>query len=79
MNKKILIYKIIVALIIVALAVVLLTTLTRDKDRYYHLANRGDLGPLTRSDISLVTVAAPKQTLADGTVSAEAWRSSSPI
>ena len=74
MNKKILIYKIIVALIIVALAVVLLTTLTREKDRYYHLTNRGDLGPLTRSDINLVTVEAPKQTLADGTVSAEAWR-----
>ena len=75
MNKKMVIYKIIVAVIVVVLGVLLLTTLIRQKELRYHLENRGDLGPLTRSDITYKTVSAPIQTLKDGTISAAAWRS----
>ena len=75
MNKKMLIYKIAVAVAVVALAVVLLTALVRKKDTYYHLQNRGDLGPLTRSDITYLDVAAPSETNYDGTITAASWRS----
>jgi nitrite reductase (cytochrome c-552) len=70
-----LIYKIAVAVAVVALAVVLLTALVRKKDTYYHLQNRGDLGPLTRSDITYLDVAAPSETNYDGTITAASWRS----
>ena len=39
----------------------------------YHLQNRGDLGPLSRKDISYLNVEAPAATSRDGTVNAQDW------
>ena len=40
----------------------------------YHLKNRGELGPLTRSDIEYLDVEAPEATSQDGTVNAADWQ-----
>ena len=39
----------------------------------YHLQNRGELGPLSRSDIQYLNVEAPEATSRDGTVNAADW------
>ena len=39
----------------------------------YHLQNRGELGPLSREDISYLNVEAPAATSRDGTVNAQDW------
>ena len=39
----------------------------------YHLQNRGELGPLSRKDISYLNVEAPAATSRDGTVNAQDW------
>ncbi|MBQ1404695.1 MAG: ammonia-forming cytochrome c nitrite reductase subunit c552, partial [Oscillospiraceae bacterium] len=74
MNKKMLIYKVICTIVIIAAAILLLTGVFNKKDSMYHLADRSKIGPLTTEDISYRTVAAPTQTLKDGTIGAEAWK-----
>lgn len=74
MNKKMLIYKVICTLVIIAAAILLLTGVFNKKDSMYHLADRSKIGPLTKEDVSYRTVAAPTQTLKDGTIGAEAWK-----
>ena len=74
MNKKMLIYKVICTIVIIAAAILLLTGVFNKKDSMYHLADRSKIGPLTKEDVSYRTVAAPTQTLKDGTIGAEAWK-----
>ncbi len=74
MNKKMLIYKVICTIVIIAAAILLLTGVFNQKDSMYHLADRSKIGPLTKEDVSYRTVAAPTQTLKDGTIGAEAWK-----
>ena len=72
MDKKTIIWKVVCSLLIVAAAVLLLSGVLNGST-LYHLGNRGDLGPLTRSDIKYVTVKAPAASSQDGTVSAKDW------
>ena len=65
-------FKLILSALVIAAAVLLLTGLIGG-DRMYHLADRGDLGPLGREDISYLHVDAPEATSADGTVNASDW------
>ena len=62
--------KLIVSALIVVLALLCLGGLLGGKDLMYHLQHRGDLGPLTRSDIEYLDVDAPEATSSDGTVTA---------
>ncbi len=73
MEKKYMILKGIGALLAVILAVILICGLFSGGDVMYHLQNRGDLGPLTRANISYLNVAAPTATSKDGTVNASDW------
>ena len=66
-------YRLIVSIVILIAAIVLAVT-----GGMYHLGNRGDLGPLTRSDIDYVQVEAPEATSADGTITAADWQSAFP-
>ena len=70
-QKKII--KLAVAVILVLAAVLGLSGILTGHSFLYHLKNRGDLGPLTRSDIEYVDVEAPEATSADGTVTASDW------
>ncbi len=76
MEKKTIV-KIICVVVIVAVATLLLSGLLNG-DTMYHLQNRGDLGPLTREDLNLVTVAAPAATSKDGTINAQDWSETFP-
>lgn len=70
--EKVKIYKLIVAGLIVVLSVVFLCGFAGGC-MMYHLENRGDLGPLSRSDIQYLAVDAPEATSKDGTVNASDW------
>ena len=72
------IIKIVISALIVLAAVLLLTSLVTGRDLMYHLKNRGDLGPLTRSNIDYLQVEAPGATSADGTVNASDWAETYP-
>ena len=78
MDKKTKIIKGICALLAAAVCFVLVGGLTAKGDVMYHLKNRGDLGPLTREDITYLDVEAPEATSADGTISAEDWKETYP-
>ena len=65
--------KLIVSVLVVVLALLCLGGLLGGKDLMYHLQHRGDLGPLTRSDIEYLEVDAPEATSKDGTVTAADW------
>lgn len=71
MDKK-KIVKIVVAVVLLALAVGLVGGIAGGKIMY-HLKNRGDLGPLTRDEITYKNVEAPQATSKDGTVTASDW------
>ena len=71
MDKK-KIVKIVVAVVLLALAVGLVGGIAGG-NIMYHLKNRGDLGPLTRDDITYKNVDAPEATSKDGTISASDW------
>ena len=47
-------------------------------DVMYHLKNRGNLGPLTRDDISYLETEAPEATGKDGTINASDWAETYP-
>ena len=49
--------------------------LVTGKPLWYHLQNRGDLGPLTREDIVYLETEAPEASSPDGVVSAQEWSS----
>ena len=74
MDKKTIVWKVVCSLLILAAAILLLSGVLNG-NTMYHLANRGELGPLTRDDIQYVTVDAPAGTAKDGTVSAKDWES----
>lgn len=74
MEKRTVLTKLLIALVIVALAVVFAGGIIGGKDMMYHLVNRGDLGPLTRDDITYLSVEAPDPTSGDGTVNASDWQ-----
>ncbi|MBO6159386.1 MAG: ammonia-forming cytochrome c nitrite reductase subunit c552 [Firmicutes bacterium] len=74
MDKKQTLIKAIVSVVIVAAAVFLLA---RGKV-FYHLQNRGELGPLSREDIEYLSVEAPKATSMDGTINAADWQATYP-
>ena len=74
MDKKTIIWKVVCSLLIIAAAVLLLSGVLNGNTTY-HLGNRGELGPLTRSDIQYLTVEAPAASSKDGTVNAADWES----
>ncbi len=59
-------------------AVLFLTGLIGGRPMTYHLQNRGDLGPLSREDLTLKELEAPEATNRDGTVSAKDWEAAYP-
>ena len=63
---------------ITAAAVIFAGGFAGGKDLMYHLKNRGDLGPLSRSDIEYLEVEAPAPSSNDGTVNASDWASTYP-
>ena len=67
--------KILVAAVIILLAVTFVCGVVTKKDVLYHLMNRGNLGPLTREDISYIDADAPAATSKDGTINAKDWSS----
>ena len=73
MDKKSKLVKGIIALVLVVCAVLLLGGFLTKGDVKYYLKNRGELGPLTRSDIEYLNVDAPTATSKDGTVNASDW------
>lgn len=66
-------WKYIAAAVGVGAAVIFCSGLLGGKDLMYHMENRGDLGPLTRDDITYLDVDAPAATSKDGTVTAKDW------
>ncbi len=66
-------WKYIAATVGVGAAVIFCSGLLGGKDLMYHMENRGDLGPLTRDDITYLDVDAPAASSKDGTVTAEDW------
>ncbi len=74
MEKRNQFLKLCISAVIVLAAFLLLSGLIGGK-RLYHLRNRGDLGPLTREDISYLDVEAPAASSSDGTVNAADWAS----
>ena len=66
-------WKYIAAAVGVGAAVIFCSGLLGGKDLMYHMENRGDLGPLTRDDITYLDVDAPKASSKDGTVTAKDW------
>lgn len=66
-------WKYIAAAVGVGAAVIFCSGLLSGKDLMYHMENRGDLGPLTRDDITYLDVDAPAATSKDGTVTAKDW------
>lgn len=66
-------WKYIAAAVGVGAAVIFCSGLLGGKDLMYHMENRGDLGPLTRDDITYLDVDAPTATSKDGTVTAKDW------
>ena len=75
--EKLKLYKVIVSVVLLVLAVCFLSGLVGG-DMMYHLKNRGDLGPLTRSDITYLHVDTPEATSKDGTVNASDWAEAYP-
>ena len=69
------IVKLCVAALIVVLSIVFASGLFSGGSLIYHLKNRGELGPLSRSDISYQMAQAPEATSQDGTVNASDWAS----
>ena len=63
---------------ITAAAVIFAGGFAGGKDLMYHLKSRGDLGPLSRSDIEYLEVEAPAPSSNDGTVNASDWASTYP-
>ena len=74
MEKKTRIIKLVCAAAVVVLAIVFLGGFLKGGDMMYHLKNRGELGPLTRSDIAYLSVSAPAASSRDGTVNASDWQ-----
>ncbi len=72
MEKRHLGLKIIIAAAVIIAAVALIGGFIGG-DLMYHLENRDKIGPLTRSDIEYLNVAAPTATSKDGTVNAADW------
>ena len=75
--EKLKLYKVIVAAVLLALAVIFVSGIVGG-DMMYHLKNRGNLGPLTRSDIEYLHVDAPEATSSDGTITAADWAETYP-
>ncbi len=73
-HKKLL--KIVISVVIIALCCALLGIF--GDDLYYHLKNRGALGPLTGEDITYVSATAPTATSKDGTINASDWAETYP-
>ena len=71
MDKK-KVVKIVIAVVLLALAVGLVGGIAGG-NIMYHLKNRGELGPLTRSDIAYKNAQAPAATSKDGTINASDW------
>ena len=74
MEKRNQLLKLVISVLIIAAAALLLAGFFGG-DLKYHLKDRGDLGPLTRENITYLNVPAPASTSADGTVSARDWQS----
>ncbi len=70
--------KLIIGVIIVITVFLLLGGIATNEDVMYHLLNRDSIGPLTRSDIQYLNVAAPAATSKDGTVNASDWAETYP-
>ena len=75
--EKLKLYKVVASVVLLVLAVCFLSGLVGG-DMMYHLKNRGELGPLTRSDIAYLSVDAPEATSSDGTVTASDWAETYP-
>lgn len=73
-HKKLL--KIVISVVIIVLCCALLGIF--GDDLYYHLKNRGALGPLTEEDITYVSATAPTSTSKDGTINASDWAETYP-
>lgn len=73
MDKKSRIIKGIISAVIVIACIAAFLGMATDGRVMYHLVNRGDLGPLTRTDITYLDVEAPAPTSKDGTVNASDW------
>lgn len=73
-HKKLL--KIVISVVIIVLCCALLGIF--GDDLYYHLKNRGALGPLTEEDITYVSATAPTATSKDGTINASDWAETYP-
>ena len=71
------IIKLIIAAVIVLAAVLIVGGIIGGK-MMYHIKNRGDLGPLSRSDIEYLDVEAPGATSQDGTINAADWAGTYP-
>ena len=75
--EKLKLYKVVASVVLLVLAVCFLSGLVGG-DMMYHLKNRGELGPLTRSDIAYLSVDAPEATSSDGTLTASDWAETYP-
>jgi nitrite reductase (cytochrome c-552) len=75
--EKLKLYKVVASVVLLVLAVCFLSGLVGG-DMMYHLKNRGELGPLSRSDIAYLSVDAPEATSSDGTVTASDWAETYP-
>ncbi len=73
-HKKLL--KIVISVVIIVLCCALVGIF--GDDLYYHLKNRGALGPLTEEDITYVSATAPTATSKDGTINASDWAETYP-
>ena len=78
MEKRNQFLKLVVAAIAVLLVSAFVCGLIGGKDLIYYLKNRGNLGPLSRSDIQYVNVDAPVSSSHDGTVKAADWETTFP-
>ncbi len=72
MEKRNQVLKLVISALIVAAVALLLSGLFGG-DILYHMKNRGDLGPLSREDITYLDVDAPTPSSKDGTVNAQDW------
>ena len=77
MDRKTLI-RLLITVAVAALVFAGLCGLFSGGDVMYHLQDRGELGPLTRSDIKYQHVKAPEATSLDGTVNASDWQETYP-
>ncbi len=78
MEKRNQFLKLVLAAIAVLLVSAFVCGLISGKDLIYYLKNRGNLGPLSRSDIQYVNVDAPVSSSHDGTVKAVDWETTFP-